>query len=961
MEFSVREAVTQLGVSRQAIHKKIKQLGLKPKRCGNRYLLSRDQLNKIIAISSKKSTMYTAIEPHDSPVSPKLSLLSGKYTIPCLPIETLCRPRLLEQLDKTQKYRLTLVTGPAGAGKTTLLCQWARQSNKKIAWITLDWIENEEEYFFAYLIMALDDLYPTLNFSKLLERPFRPELKHTSLVCETVTKLEEIPSGTTIILDNFHVIKDERLLSTFSFFTKHLPSKVHLIIADRRLLLPGLSHFKINDQILEINSDQLRFTRDEIQQYAEPFTELAMGDKQLQSLETRTDGWITGLRIDCQVRQQVDDSNILLNNFTGDYGIISKYLHEVAFQNQTSEERRFLLETSILQTLDIALCDAVTSRSDSREMIQKLIDKNLFLLPVDKAQAVYRYNHMFARWLRYKLAMTEPGKIHELHNRASHWYLNRKNYINGIYHALESKDYDLATRIIEKEYIPMLLRDDVSTIKKWLEALPLDFLKSSRQLRIACTWVLHNKQRYEQVAAEFKALQNEVKVLGKCSISSENKRLQGELALFGAILAHSQGQYSQAIRRCNETLERLEDFNLPFRSEIRFILGDSYFLNGNLEQSSDIWQSLKQSSVENISHRIYDLLSYRTFQLLFLKGDLNQIEKMIRRSKELQDKNQKKGGVIAIIQGQLLYERNQLQEAGSCLQQAIDLTSQKRPWLALHAYLSMARLQNALGDRSGANHSLAQARINAEMTPDLVFTRIVQAWQAKLSLLQGNGEGEANLFRTGFQEDTHIDYAGEIECLTSVRFYLYKDEIRKALTLLNRLHSINVTKGKKGRMIEILALKALAYQKSEDMAKALDNLEASINIAIEQGYRRIYLDEGSNMRDLLVELTGKRKRRKIIDPTFVSYLEQLISGYKLSNNDQQQSGRPQVLHEQNNLTPRELQVLRMMAKGLSNQEIAMTLYIATCTVKKHVNRIFDKLSVERRTKAVYEAKKYKLL
>ncbi len=958
MEFSVREAVTQLGVSRQAIHKKIKQLGLKPKRCGNRYLLSQEQLNKIIAISSNKSTTFSSAEKQDSSNSSKLPLLSRKYTVPSLPAETLYRPRLLKQLDKIRNYRLALVTGPAGSGKTTLLCQWVRQSNKKIAWITLDWVENEEEYFFAYLIMALDELYPAVNFSKLLEKPFRPNLKNPSLVCEAVTKLEQIPSRTTIVIDNFHVIRDERLLSTFLFFVKHLPPSVHVVVADRRILPPGLSHFKISDQVLEVNSDQLRFNRDEIKQYVEHFTELGTDNKRLHSLETRTDGWITGLRIDCQVRQQIDDSNTLLNNFTGDYGIISKYLHEVAFDNQTGEEKRFLLETSILQTLDVALCDAVTSRSDSREMIQKLIDKNVFLLAVDKAQTVYRYNSMYARWLRHQLAMTKPGKIHELHNRASHWYLSRKNYINGIYHALESKDYDLATRIIEKEYIPMLLRDDVSTIKKWLEALPLDFLKSSRQLRIACTWVLHHKQRYEQVTSEFNALQTEINELGSRSLSDENKKLQGELAMFGAILAYSQGQYSQAIRRCNDILESLDEFKLPFRSEIRFILGDSYFLNGNLEQSSDIWQSFKQARVENISQRIHDLISYRTFQLLFLKGELKQIEKMVKKSKQLKDGSWKDDGIASIVQGQLFYERNQLKEAGASLKQAIESTSQNRPWLALHAYISMARLQNALGDWSGAKYSLGQARIKAEMTPDLVFTRIVQVWQANLALLQGNGEGETGGIKTGFQEEAHIDYVGEIECLTSARFYLYQNEIRKALTLLNRLHSINVTKGKKGRMIEILALKALAYQKSEDMEKAFDNLESSVTMAKEQGYCRIYLDEGSTMRDLLLELAG---RRKSIGSGLNGFLEQLISGYRDSNNVQLQSGGSQVLHEHNNLTPRELQVLRMMAKGLSNQEIAKHLYIATCTVKKHVNRIFDKLSVERRTKAVYKAKKYKLL
>ena len=380
------------------------------------------------------------------------------------------RPRLRAPLDRGDHPALTLVSAPAGFGKTTLVAQWFADRPGS-AWLSLDRRDNDPALFWTYVVAAIQSAIPDAGTTArvLLEAP-QPSIE--AALAALLNDLQAVADEVVLVLDDYHVVESGEIHEAVTFLVEHLPPHVHLVIATRADPPLPLAALRAGGDLFEIRAADLRFTSEEAAGYLQHAMDLALSPTELELLEARTEGWIAALQLAAISMQGRDDLAGFVADFAGDDRFILDYLVGEVLDRQSTEVRSFLLDTSVLGRLTGSLCDAVTDRTDGRAMLERLERANLFLVPLDDRRTWYRYHHLFADVLRARLMDEDPGRIAELHGRASDWCDANGDRAEAIAHAMAGDHVERAAELIERAAPLMRRRRQEATIRRWLEALP---------------------------------------------------------------------------------------------------------------------------------------------------------------------------------------------------------------------------------------------------------------------------------------------------------------------------------------------------------------------------------------------------------------------------------------------------------------------------------------------------------
>lgn len=509
------------------------------------------------------------------------SLLTTKLYVPSVRPGFVTRPRLVERLQGALSCSLTLISAPAGFGKTTLVSEWARQSRGQshIAWVSLDEGDNDPVRFWDYFITALKTLQPATGetASALLHAP--QSYPTESVLTALINDLSATPDDFIVILDDYHLIKAGPIHAGMTFLLDHLPPKMHLVIATRVDPSLPLAHFRGRGTMLEIGADDLRFTLDEATDLLNKREGLNITTEDVSALNTRTEGWAVGLKMAALSMRGRKDISGFLTSFTGSQRYIMDYLVEEVLRQQSPEVQDFLLKTSALERLTAPLCDSVTGHSSSREMLVKLEQANLFLIPLDESRQWYRYHHLFAELLRHQLEVSSGmEEMTRLHQRASQWYEEHDFVDDGVRHALAARDWDRAMRLIYDPDEKRIKRGEYATLLSWLKAVPDEILRTHHQLYRQLAHVLvHGASDFESAQTVLSYLKREVR---------DDTDLQGEIALLEAAIARIENRQERAIYLSEKALRLLAPDNLRARSSAAFSLGMRQWEQGFLQRPS---------------------------------------------------------------------------------------------------------------------------------------------------------------------------------------------------------------------------------------------------------------------------------------------------------------------------------------------------------------------------------------
>lgn len=348
-------------------------------------------------------------------------LLSSKLQIPATRAGGVVRARLLSTLTAGLRlgHRLTLVSAPPGFGKSTLIAQWAETIGRPVAWLTVDEGDNDAGRFLSYVSAALSRVA-----DRLAQRGSgsASAISLQEQVVALVNDLGEAGADVLLVLDDYHAIRTFAVHDLVAFLLANQPSTMHLVIGTREDPPLPVARMRALDQLTEIRERALRFTAEEASAFFSQTMHLDLSLASVGTLTARTEGWIAGLQLAGLALSQATSTDEFVAAFAGDDRYIVDYLMAEVLQRSPERQSQFLRQTSILDRLSGGVCDALTGRRDSQEMLEALESANLFLISLDNRREWYRYHVLFAEVLR--LTLTAEEQI-ELHKKAAAWFQSR--------------------------------------------------------------------------------------------------------------------------------------------------------------------------------------------------------------------------------------------------------------------------------------------------------------------------------------------------------------------------------------------------------------------------------------------------------------------------------------------------------------------------------------------------------
>lgn len=893
-------------------------------------------------------------------------LLSTKLYIPSSRPKLVTRPRLIQQLNEglraSHTAGVTLISAPAGFGKTTLVSEWiaaltpdpsplGRGEYMRVAWVSLDEGDNDPARFLAYLITALQKIGANIEDGVLasLQSPQPPPME--PILTSLLNKITTIPDNFILVLDDYHVIDSRSVDKALAFLLEHQLPQMHLVIATREDPPLPLARLRAHGQLSELRAADLRFTHSEAAQFLNQVMGLKLSAEDIAALEARTEGWIAGLQLAALSMQGQKDTVGFIKSFTGSHHFVMDYLVEEVLQQQPENIQTFLLRTSILDRLCGPLCDAVlvdTSLS-GQDTLEQLERANLFIVPLDNERRWYRYHHLFADLLQQRLhhsiaSSREDAEraVKELHIRASQWYEDNSLALEAFRHAAAANDIERAERIIDGRGIPLHFSGGVVPIIGWLASLP----GTVKNARPSLWWrhaamLLINGQTVgvgENLQSAETAL---AAILQGAEPDDETRNLMGLIAGAKATLALTRYDVEAMLSQSHRALEYLHPSSLVMRANANWTLGYAYVLQGDRVAARRAF--MESISLSQASKAVFNaiLATIGLGLVQELDNELYQATETYQRVLQWAgDKPQQIIGEAHLGLARVLYEWNDLESAEQHAEQSLHLARQYENFIDrfVIAQVFLVRLKLALGDVTGAAAILAEADQSVRQYNFVLRMPEVAAVQVLMLLRQGNLTAAA-----------HVAEAYQLP-LSQARVHIAHRNPSAALAVLATFRKHVEAKGWKDEQLREMILQVIALYAQDETDKALQVLTEALALAEPGGFIRIFVDEGIPMTHLLAEAAAQG-----IMP---GYVAKLLAAFETEEQTSDvKSSQPLV----EPLSQRELEVLQLIAQGLSNDEIGKRLFLALDTVKGHNRRIYDKLQVQRRTEAVARARELGLL
>ena len=687
------------------------------------------------------------------------------------------------------------------------------------------------------------------------------------------------------------------------------------------------------------------------------------------ALTARTEGWAAGLQLAALSLRGQEDVTGFVTAFTGSHRYVLDFLAEEVLDRQDEQLRTFLLETSVLDRLSGPLCDAVTGRTGSQALLEQAEQAGLFLVPLDEIRGWWRYHHLFADLLRARL---QRGQVARLHRNAAAWYEEHELADDAIRHAVAVGEMTWAARLIERHADEFLLRSEGATVQRWLSVLPAELATPRPRLLLAQAWLDGLGGRVDVARPSLAAAERALAAAaGRADEPFEPSvgraaswlvNVPAAIALGHAYLAVLSGDADRAIEFASRALAEVGEGEWMLDSLIRVYLSLAEWLCGRLPEAerafgSSIarWQAAGETTWVV---RVCELLGLVQRAL----GCLDAAVATYRQALEVVAPPGRRAlagaGIGYVGLAEVAYQRNELDAALRAVTEGVAICRQFSYTQPLAAGLAtLAWIRQATGDPAGAREAIGEAR-QAAPGPAGVLNP-VPAQQVRLLLAQGDLAWAARwVTERGLGADDEPDYPREPGYLVLARVLLARGEADRALALLERLRAGAAAQARAGSLIEIGALRALALAASGEEKAAVHALAGALTIACPQGYVRVFADEGPPMAALLGRLIAAQRTGRAAARVPLECLARLQRAFDAgpSAPDHRPGTGAAMQGIVEPLTSRELEVLQLLAAGMSNQGIARELVVSLDTVKKHVSHVLGKLGAASRTEAVARAR-----
>jgi LuxR family transcriptional regulator, maltose regulon positive regulatory protein len=912
-------------------------------------------------------------------------LLATKLRRPASPKKYIGRTELVQRLNAGlgANHQVFLVSAPAGFGKTTCVSEWVNSLKQfQVAWLSLDSADDDPGRFFAYLLASLQTVNEHIGheIAGTLRAGQLPPAEVISTIL--INDILEFEREFFLVLDDFHLLQEGFILAFLETLLANLPPGLRLILITREDPPLPLAQLRANNCLTEIRAKDLRFKKEDIERFLREVMGLSISPSDINILEDKTEGWIAGLQLaGLSLREQEDPSDFIAN-LRGSHRHILAYLTEQVLDRQPEEIRDFLLQTSILDKLNRELCNAVTDHPDSHLRLERLLNANLFLIPLDDEGHWYRCHHLFADLLR-NLQDRQKQNLCALLQRASQWYIQAGMTNEAIQHALAAEDYPFAVNLLEAHALDMVMQGYAKTVNGWVQNLPAEWGLQSPRANLALAWTHLLRGAYSQAHPYLERLE------GFFSSFQDNEKerqsLRAEWLVMRSLLLNMEGRPMESMTLVKEALAIIPAEDYRVRSLAQFGLATTYRATADNQRAADAYQTALQFS-RDAGNAIVEMLSTSGLaQMAFEHGQLHrayEIAAPARAQIERSDSLPPISTVVFGILGEVSYQWYQTEQARQYYERALQLSR-------LGGYNSGAvgcrvffsRLFQLQGDLESAGREI-QIAINLMKvdTPEYVRKEAISQ-QVRVYLARGQfSSAEMALQAQGFSFEGRfsypelapglsIDYSAGLLCNSSLWFLLYQararsdtSRLRSGIGLADQL----VSRARAGLSLlvalETLLLRAQMHAMLGEHTASQADYNKALELGEPEGILGVFLEHGQPVAETLTEMV----KRKQLGDIQLEYAKHILDAFSARRSLDEGPAAvssvgtgPETLIEP--LTEREIEVLRLMADGLKYKEIAAKLFISHNTVRFHVKAIYGKLSVNNRTLAIEKGRQLQIL
>ncbi|WP_019587749.1 LuxR C-terminal-related transcriptional regulator [Deinococcus apachensis] len=898
-------------------------------------------------------------------------LLDVKLRAPRVASPTVPRLRLIEQLCEGLDRKLTLIKAPPGFGKTTAASAWAEALHDRldarptrVVWVSLDEYDNNPVQFWRYALTAIDRCLPgrAARALEVLTRSAYPPLEDilTLLINAVIHENQRV----VLMLDDYHHVTDPVTTRSLAFLLEHLPLSLHLALLTRAEPSFSLARLRANRHVNELGLEDLRCTPQETQALLECVSGQPIDPATAHELHLRTEGWPVGLQllaISLQGRREVAE---VLKDLRGSHHNVFTYLMDEVLRQQPGEVQHFLLHSALLECLSAPLCDAVLERHDSERMLNELERNQLFLLALDGQRAWFRYHTLFREALLSRLNQ-QPAVLHQaLHDRASLWFAEHGDTFSAVAHALQAGRFERAVALLATVPAPQLMESSLMPkLLRWFEQIPTDLIFSHNALWCPYVNALIYSGQHHAVRTWLRTLEDRVKSLQQHSglpmMTAEDRGLTlGFIAAYQAILAGLAGDEPRTRALADEASRLLPEEGFPNRTLAVYAHSLAALINGQLLLAHGLSTRAALMAEQNGQIGVGLLFNLTAALYRYMSGQPRDawrfLEDLARPG--MPPLNVASVGYSSVLRGLLLLERNELDAALEAVEQGIHLAEHRcYTSVAEFGLVVLAHVQVARGEYDSASLVIERiSQIAGHRVSTFQHTLWLTPLQVRLWLLTGQ-LSTARIWADSQERAPHPTsvMVRERLDLTRARVLLALHQPERVLDLLEPVVTHAVQQGRGEHVLEARMLQAGAHHQRGALPDALDAVTLAVRQGEPQGYVRRFLNEGSGMAELLALLQRERAR-----DVPAAYLTALLGAFQPTTPTPAPAS-PEMhvgAHHPLPLTAREMDVLALLARGLSNDDIARHLDLSLHTVKSHVHNLSSKLHSKNRTQTVAKAR-----
>jgi len=885
------------------------------------------------------------------------TLLFTKFMIPNPSPDCVGRMQLISRLEEIMNKKLAIISAPAGYGKTTLLGMWLSQKGTSIrtAWVSLDEKDNDLQKFWKYILIAVEksvsgsvENYASADCSIM-------EYSMDIFMNVMINRLSNMNDTIVLVLDDYHVVYEDRIHDSLQYLIKHLPCNIHVVITSRSVPPIKLAKLRSYGDLLELKTKDLRLTNSEVSEFLTWTMKLRLKESEVSKLVQFTEGWIAALNLTALSIKSSSNMKEYLGNLSHMNEYVVEYMSEEVFNLLEADIKDFLVKTSILDTLNGSLCDEVAGISNSKEIICCLEKNNVFINVLDDEKLNYRYHSLFAEFLRNRLMKISTDKVEELYLNASRWYEKSNMIQETLEYSIRSNNHRNTARLIEKFGEIMIINRDLVRLADIIEVLPGYLIRNSAKICALYTMTVAGKN----------ASGNKGVYIGDLFISfNENvfNESREELLLIRTMLAYANEDFKTALEYGNQMLENLSEEG-GYKCLFYKILMQVYSVIGDSEKCKhclDLYIDAVRK--KNYFDEFFIDISYIHIMVHIQCGVgkyTHALQLLIKFQERLNSYNillPAMANCIYLDLGYLYYEFGELELSRSNVDKCIEISSIKMDFFRLiSAYILIARISQKRGEYDIMIKFIKKVddlcdKYNAKLIMNNLIAYIVRAL-----LSAGEMEYAEYLIRKyEIKVQNSYDVLYEEVHLALADLYIVKGEFCKAEEILEKLYKEVIGTKRNLSYVKIMILKSLLLKCNGNETEAVKYMKDAIERASEQKYINTFADFGVPVAEIICKVLTRKEETGLANGKDIDYASCILS-YIKEPEDQLGSADPEMLRS---LTRREMEVLNYIFSGFTNKEIAAKLFVAESTIKKHINNIYGKIGVTNRAQVICFYRKF---